>query len=120
MSSAGDQPHLQITERAAGELVILEGDLTHLNADEFKLRMRSIIAHRDRALTLDLSALDIDDGVAVATAINAIRELVARSRKLIIKGAPQILGHNLYRVGMLNEDAAIELVEMRLDEASGL
>lgn len=118
MKEADYESELRIVESAAGPLVIIEGDLTASNACEFERRMRSLMARRDSALTLDLFALDVDDGVAVATAINVIRELLARSERLIIKGAPQILGHNLYRVGMLDKGSRIELVDMRFDEAS--
>ncbi len=66
---------------------------------------------------LDLSRLDIEGGVAIAAAVNAIRALAACSKRVIISGAPQMLGHNLYRIGML--EGAIEFVDIRLDEPLG-
>ena len=69
---------------------------------------------------LDLHGLDIEDGVALATCINSLRELRARTSGLVLRGAPQMLGHNLYRTGMLEGPRAVELIEMRLDEPSGV
>jgi anti-anti-sigma regulatory factor len=107
IASAGDEP------------VIIEGDLTHHNAAEFERLMRALNADSGRVIVLDLSGLDIDDGVALATAINSLRDLRDRSAKIILKGAPQMLGHNLYRLGLLDGGGAVELIDMRLDEPTG-
>ena len=95
--------------------VIIEGELTEANAEEFERRMNELIQKPQREITIDLYGLDIDDGVALATFINWLRACKAR---LILKGAPQMLGHNLYRVGLL--DSSITLIDMRLDEPSGI
>ncbi|HVG21168.1 MAG TPA: STAS domain-containing protein [Blastocatellia bacterium] len=108
-----------MTQQSAGGAVIIEGDLTIHSAAEFERRMRSLNAASGGAVTLDLSGLDIEDGVALATAINSLRELRNRSAKIILKGAPQMLCHNLYRVGLLGEGGVVELVDMRLDEPAG-
>lgn len=68
-------------------------------------------------LLVDLGAFDIADGVATVAAVNAMRRL-ASGRHLIIKAAPQLLAHNLYRVAAL-EDGAITLAETREDEPYG-
>ena len=102
-----------------GEGIAVEGDLNELNASVFTTMVRALSFNADRPLTLDLSKLEIDDGIAVATCVNALRELRARTVRLVLRGAPQMLGHNLYRVGMLEGPAAIELLDMRLDEPSG-
>ena len=96
--------------------VIIEGELTEANAEEFERRMNELIQKPQREITLDLYGLDIEDGVALATFINWLRACDAR---LILKGAPQMLGHNLYRVGLL-DSCAIALIDMRLDEPSGI
>lgn len=106
-------------EQASGESIIIEGDLNHHNAAEFERRMHALEAAPGRAMILDLSGLDIDDGVAIVTAINSLRELRNRSARIILKGAPQMLCHNLYRVGLLGEGGAVELIDMRLDEPTG-
>jgi anti-anti-sigma regulatory factor len=97
----------------------ISGDLTESNASEFERQMQAINDEQRGAVTLDMSELDIEDGPALVTTINALRALRARSRRLVLRGAPQMLGHNLYRTGMLDGSAAIELVDMRLDEANG-
>ena len=101
----------------------IEGELTEANAPEFERRLQAFGAKAMRRGSteriLEISRLDIEDGVALVTTINALRALRARSRRLVLRGAPQMLGHNLYRTGMLDGSAAIELVDMRLDEANG-
>ncbi|MFL6214643.1 MAG: STAS domain-containing protein [Blastocatellia bacterium] len=98
--------------------VAFEGDLTAANADEFARRLQALDADASGVIQLDLSGLDIDDGVAIAIAVNALRQLSSRAAKLILVAAPQMLCHNLYRIGLLNGDR-IELVEMREDEPAG-
>ncbi|HEX8088841.1 MAG TPA: STAS domain-containing protein [Blastocatellia bacterium] len=106
-------------EQSAHEAVIIEGDLTHRNAVEFERRVRALKPPPGGVVRLDLSGLDIDDGVALVTAINALRELRNRPARIILTGAPQMLCHNLYRVGLLGEGVAVELIDMRLDEPAG-
>ena len=113
------EPDFRVIERMAGEAVTVEGELTEANAEEFERRMNEIFQKSQREITIDLYGLDIDDGVALATFINSLRRLRARNTRLILKGAPQMLGHNLYRVGLLDDDA-ITLIDMRLDEPSGI
>ena len=102
----------------ACEIVIIEGELTEANAEEFERRMNELIQKPQREITLDLYGLDIDDGIALVTVINSLRRLRDQTARIVLKGAPQMLGHNLYRVGMLDDDA-ITLIDMRLDEPSG-
>jgi len=110
---------IRTIEDSSSVKVIVEGDLNRDNIDEFESRMRSIRFDPGHKIILDLSALDIEDGLTMATTINALRELRSRTSGLILKGAPQMLGHNLYRVGLLNGPAAIVLVDMREDEPAG-
>ena len=122
-----DKPDLRVIERGPGKSIMIEGELTEANAKEFEQRMSMLFADSDsevtlsnREVTLELYGLDIDDGIALATAINSLRQLRARAARIILKGAPQMLCHNLYRVGLLDDGGAIELVDMRLDEPSGV
>jgi anti-anti-sigma regulatory factor len=110
---------LRMTGHTSREPVIIEGELSQSNASEFKARLRELDAERGQVLTLDLSGLDIEDSIAVATAINSLRELSTRRVRVVLRGAPQMLCHNLYRVGLLGGSNAIELVEMRFDEPAG-
>jgi anti-anti-sigma regulatory factor len=99
---------------------VVEGDLREQNAADFESRVRTLVVETDGSVTLDLRGLDIDDGVALATCINSLRELRARTSGLVLLGAPQMLGHNLYRTGMLEGPGGVRLIDMRLDEPSGV
>lgn len=68
--------------------------------------------------SIALDDLEIADGVAATEALNAVRLLSTRVPLLTVIGAPQVLGHNLYRTGLLAQ-GKIELVAMREDEAYG-
>lgn len=100
--------------------ILVEGDLREQNASDFESRVRTLVVEPGGSLILDLRGLDIEDGVALATCINSLRELRARTSGLVLRGAPQMLGHNLYRTGMLEGPGAVELIDMRLDEPSGI
>jgi anti-anti-sigma regulatory factor len=102
-------------KRVSDDSALIEGELNSENAAEFESFLRSIEADSE-TIRLDLATLDIEDGVALATTINALRELRARFSRVIVLRAPQLLGHNLYRLGLLE---SIELVDMREDEPSG-
>ncbi|HEX8183306.1 MAG TPA: STAS domain-containing protein [Blastocatellia bacterium] len=119
MTEGNLEPELRVNESPGGESVIIEGDLTSDNAAQLEGQLRALKVEPGLAIVLDLSGLDIDDGVALATAINSLRELRNRAVKIVITGAPQMLGHNLYRVGLLDGRDAVELIDMRLDEPGG-
>jgi hypothetical protein len=102
-----------------GSWAHFEGDLSEHTAPGFERLMIEINSEPRGVVMLDFSALDIEDGVSLAVAINSLRLICSRSSKLLIRGAPQMLGHNLYRTGMLGACGQIELVEMRLDEPAG-
>jgi anti-anti-sigma regulatory factor len=99
--------------------VRLEGELNRDNVEEFERKLMSVRVEPGCAITLDLSGLDIEDSFAMASAISALRDLCERAGGLVIRGAPQMLGHNLYRVGLLGGSRRIELLGMRLDEPAG-
>jgi anti-anti-sigma factor len=114
--SEGYEKSARISACASDGLAMIEGDLDTENASQLESFLRAVTTDSDQTITLDLTGLDIEDGVAVATVINALRELRARSARLVVRGAPQILGHNLYRVGLLE---SMEIVDMREDEPAG-
>lgn len=99
--------------------IVVVGDLNELNASAFAANARGLAIKASTPFTLNLSGLDIDDGVALAICVNVLRELRYRASRVVLRGAPQMLGHNLYRVGMLEGPAKIELIDMRLDEPTG-
>jgi anti-anti-sigma regulatory factor len=118
VSSENPPNELQFTRREAGAIAI-EGELTHVNAEAFEKALTTLDVEANGRLVLDMFGFDIDDGVGVATAINALRDLLKRVGRLQLTGAPQILCHNLYRVGLLDANTTIELIDMRQDEPYG-
>ncbi|HEX5734264.1 MAG TPA: STAS domain-containing protein [Blastocatellia bacterium] len=98
---------------------MVEGELCEATASELDALFETFASEPSGAVTLDLSGLDIDDGAGLAAAINFLRRLRSRSSRLVLTGAPQMLCHNLYRVGMLEGNHPIELIDMRQDEPSG-
>ena len=99
--------------------IFVECELSEENAAEFEEAFRALQIESHGTTIMNMSAFDVTDGVGVATAINAIRHLLERTEKISIIAAPQILAHNLYRVGMLEADSRIELVDMREEEPYG-
>ncbi len=96
----------------------VEGDLSEQSAPGFERLMLEMNGETG-VVMLDFSALDIEDGPALAAAINSLRRACSRPARLLIRGAPQMLGHNLYRTGMLAA-GQVELLDMRLDEPAGI
>ena len=95
----------------------LSGELTRRVVGEFE----QLLHHLDvpaGSLRIELAEFEIADGMAAVAAVNAVRRL-AIGRRVVLVEAPQILGHNLYRVGALEGDTAITLEAMREDEAYG-
>ena len=106
---------VQITMTQAG--MQFSGELTQDNCGHFE----SLVAAQALpagAVRVEMGEFDIVDGVAAVAAVNVVRRL-ARERRLVLVHAPQILGHNLYRVGALGDDSNIVLEAMREDEAYG-
>lgn len=93
----------------------IEGELSQANATAFEEAIASLTINPEAA-ALDMLEFDVEDGIAIATSINAIRHLLTQTKKIKLIAAPQILCHNLYRVGLLELGTHIELVAMREDE----
>ncbi len=111
MATAPIQMHLT----PAG--VQFNGELTQDNSDQFQALAAALRAPAG-VLRVEMGEFDIADGVAAVAAVNVVR-LLAREYRVVLVHAPQILGHNLYRVGALGDDSAITLEAMREDEAYG-
>ncbi len=67
---------------------------------------------------LDLEELELLDGGAVARMVDLIRLLLSASRRVEVLKSPQSLAHTLYRVGMLEGDSRLELVDPRQEEGT--
>jgi len=68
--------------------------------------------------SLDLEELELIDGAAVARMVDFIRLLLSVSKRVQVLKSPQSLAHTLYRVGMLEGDSRLELVEPRQEEGT--
>ena len=99
--------------------MVVEGELCEATAPELDALLEIFASGARGAVTLDLAGLDIDDGAGQAAAINFLRRVRSRSSRLVLTGAPQMLCHNLYRVGLLEGSNPIELIDMRQDEPAG-
>lgn len=111
MSGAGGP--LRVERRGAA--VALEGELRGAEAEALGTALAGLEARSE--LTLELTELELADGVATALAVTALRALLARVGTLTLVGAPQMLAHTIYKVGMLG--GALRLVEPRSDEGFG-
>lgn len=94
--------------------LVLSGELTRDNGDALLQWLQGA----PPVECMELSELEIADGVAATQAVNAVRLLSTRVPLLSVVGAPQVLGHNLYRTGQLAK-GNIELLAMREDEPYG-
>ena len=67
----------------------------------------------DRPVTLDLAEADLEDAVACAALVDAIRQTARRIGDLQVIEPPQVLAHCLYRVGALEAGGVVHLVAPR-------
>ena len=68
--------------------------------------------------SLDLEELELLDGAAVARMVDLVRLLLSAYRRVRVLNSPQSLAHTLYRVGMLEGEARLELVDPRQEEGN--
>ncbi len=99
-----------------GAVLTLSGELTAGEIDGFRAEIDALGPLPDH-LSLQLSGFDIGDGVSAVAAVDAVRRL-AQGRRLVLHNAPQVLAHNLYRVGAL-EEGNLLVAEMREEEPYG-
>lgn len=105
---------LERTERDGGALLVLSGVLDASNSGA----LSTLLVANPGAIFIDLAEFDIDGSGAALEAVDAIRQLLAASGQLTLFNSPQLLGHTLYRVGLL-EDDALRLVDTRQEEPYG-
>lgn len=70
------------------------------------------------ALELDLEEMDLADAAAVAVLVDGTRDLLDHFDNVRLLRAPQMLAHNLYRVGMLREGGRLGLIAPRQEEGA--
>ena len=95
----------------------LSGDLDAEGAARVLEAMDAQVFSADLT-SLDLEELELIDGAAVARMVDLIRLLLSVSSRVEVLQSPQSLAHTLYRVGMLEGDARLELVEPRQEEGT--
>jgi anti-anti-sigma regulatory factor len=95
--------------------IAIKGEINSQNWADVR-RALAKPAFRGQQLLLDLRQLDIEGGEVLAELVDGLRRLRKSVASLTLAGAPQILCHNLYRVGALDGSGRIELIDMRQDE----
>ena len=110
-------PQYELGKSASGECFILTGDLDAEGAARVLETMEGQALDADLT-SLDLEELELVDGAAVARMVDFIRLLLNASRRVRVFKSPQSLAHTLYRVGMLEGDARLELIDPRQEEGT--
>ncbi len=109
---------LNISVTKQGGTLSLSGEL--LGEDASKLEQWfHLLELFETPQRLELSELDIVDGVAATHMLNIVRLILNRCGAATLVGSPQSLAHNLYRAGLLFDGCAITLIDMREDEVYG-
>ena len=110
-------PKYELAKSASGERFTLSGDLDAGGAARVLEAMEGEVLSADLT-SLDLEELELIDGAAVARMVDFIRLLLSASKRVQVFKSPQSLAHTIYRVGMLEGDARLELVDPRQEEGT--
>ena len=110
-------PQYELGKSASGEFFILTGDLDAEGAARVLEALEGQVLSADLT-SLNLEELELIDGAAVARMVDLIRLLLRGSASVRVLKSPQSLAHTLYRVGMLEGDARLELIEPRQEEGT--
>ncbi len=110
-------PHYELRKSVSGARFILAGDLDAGGAARVLEAMESQVLGAELS-HLDLEELELLDGAAVARMVDLVRLLLSGSQRVRVLKSPQSLAHTLYRVGMLEGDARLELIEPRQEEGA--
>jgi hypothetical protein len=107
-----------IRRRAHERAIRVAGSIDAESAAAFASALTSdvpVLARGAASIELELGELELDDGTAVAEAVNGLRALMRRAR-VTLREAPQMLAHVLYKAGML-EGGRLQLEATRDEEA---
>ena len=112
-------PRYELAKSASGDGAhfTLSGDLDAEGAARVLEAMEGE-SLRAEITSLDLEELELIDGAAVARMVDLTRLLLSVSKRVEVIRSPQSLAHTLYRVGMLEGDARLELVDPRQEEGT--
>ena len=109
---------LNIDVRKEAGVLMLSGELRGNDAEKLEQWYHLLEVH-ETPQQLELSELDIADGVAATHMLNIVRLTLNRCGTATLIGSPQSLAHNLYSAGLLFPGCAINLIDMREDEPYG-
>ncbi len=124
MTGAAEKPHhlaAWLGDRPAigPPVIIVEGILTRTTAGSLDGMLANLWGKTPGPAALDLTDLEIEDAEGIVALLDLIRTRRGGGFALTLIGAPQLLGHNLYRMGLLDCPNPIRLVDMRQDEPAG-
>lgn len=110
-------PKYELGRSASGACFTLSGDLDAEGAARVLEAMEGESLYADNT-RLDLEELELLDGAAVARMVDFTRLLLSVAKRVSVIKSPQSLAHTLYRVGMLEGDARLELIDPRQEEGT--
>lgn len=108
---------LSCIDRVDGPQYTLVGDVNSAGAARI-LEALQAESPRGGQATWMMEEAELTDGPSVTRMVEAARLLLKRHDRLCIVRAPQMLAHSIYRLGMLEGDSGIELIEPREEEGT--
>ncbi len=76
-----------------------------------------VILATKQDMDLDLAGLDIEEGISMVRVIHSIKQHLQSGFHLTLRQPPQMMAHNLYRIGLLNHPL-LHLESVRMEESS--
>jgi len=121
MTAPAEKPHhlaawLGDRPAAGPPVIIVEGILARPTAASLEGLLATLLHKASGPASLDLTDLDIEDTEGMLALVDLLRAQQRAGVALTLIGAPQALGHNLYRSRLIEGPNAIRLVDMRQDE----
>lgn len=121
MMAPAEKPHhlaawLGDRTAAGPPLIIVEGILARTTAGSLEGLVIHLLSRTPGPAHLDLTELDIEDTEGMLALVDLIRARQQAGVALTLIGAPQALGHNLYRARLVEGPNPVRLVDIRQDE----
>ena len=113
-----DEQDFDLQRGPRGEIEA-SGEVDEDNARIFSARLLDLAGESKGPLFLDFSALDLLDGPALARTVETLRGLLHGERRITLRGAPQMLAHNFYKLSLLYPESPLTLIEPRQDDPQG-
>lgn len=93
--------------------VVVKGDLDLPVLRALVARLAELPEGAIQEMEVDLSDCDADGAMPLLEAINLVRGWLRQGVAVTLHGAPQLLAHDLYRVGLLLPGSRLHLDEPR-------